>query len=137
MHQKSGPTSRVSFWLRRADLTSTAVYLVYPKPPHHAAWRGSQRRVFATGVLLGRRPRIARPQLPYLGGLTKFRFTDRALLVPSAEDRHELQQSCPVPDPFPITEGAADTRFDCRPSGGLFCGGGTRLPARRNQIEWV
>src|ERR1039457_7489894 len=65
MHQKSGPTSRVSFWLRRADLTSTAVYLVYPKPPHHAAWRGSQRRVFATGVLLGRRPRIARPQLPY------------------------------------------------------------------------
>src|ERR1022692_2221711 len=75
--------------------------------------------------------------LPYLGRHRKFRGSGCALPVPSAEDRNEVQQPCTRPGPFQIIEGAAGTRFDCRPSGHLFFGGWPTLPTRGIQIQYV
>jgi hypothetical protein len=50
------------------------------------------------GCWQGKRPaRIASQRLPYLGRLRKVRGDGGALPVPSAKNRHEVQQSCPCP----------------------------------------
>jgi hypothetical protein len=88
------------------------------------------------GCWQGKRPaRIASQRLPYLGRLRKVRGDGGALPVPSAKNRHEVQQSCPCPGPFRITEAAARKRFKCYPRGALFFGDRARLRMRSIQLE--